>query len=58
MAENYVMGKSKYPGSPEVVLHILNAYVPLAGWNRCIKQDVGGGTNKGAMFVQSTALAW
>jgi hypothetical protein len=32
---------------------ILNAYFPLAGWNRHIKQDVGGGTKEGAMFIQS-----
>jgi hypothetical protein len=31
MAENYVTGTSKYPESPEVVLHILNAYVPPVG---------------------------
>ncbi len=31
MAENYVMGTSKYPESPEGVLRILNAYVPTAG---------------------------
>ncbi len=29
--ENYMTGTSKYPVSPEVVLHILNAYVPLPG---------------------------
>ena len=33
MAENYVTGMSKYPESPEVVLRILNAYQPPAGWN-------------------------
>jgi hypothetical protein len=31
MAENYVMGTSKYPESPEVVLCILTAYKPPAG---------------------------
>ncbi len=51
MAENYVTGTSKYPQSPEVVLHILNAYVPPAGWNRRVKQ--GGGGEEGAMFAQS-----
>jgi hypothetical protein len=29
--ENYVTGTSEYPVSPEVVLRILNAYVPPAG---------------------------
>ena len=33
MAENYVTGTSEYPESPEVVLHILNAYQPPARWN-------------------------
>jgi len=33
MAENYVTGTSEYPESPEVVLRILNAYQPPAGWN-------------------------
>jgi hypothetical protein len=32
MAENYVTGTSKYPTSPEMVLHILNAYTPPVGW--------------------------
>ncbi len=31
MAENYVMGTSEYPESPEVVLRILNGYVPPVG---------------------------
>ncbi len=53
MAENYVTGTSKYPESPEVVLRILNAYVPPAGWNRRIKQDYGSPAEKGAMFTQS-----
>jgi hypothetical protein len=35
--ENYMTGTSKYPVSPEVVLRILNAYIPPAGWNRCMK---------------------
>ena len=54
MAENYVMGTSEYPESPEVVLHILNAYVPPAGWNRRIKQDAANlSDHEGAMFAQS-----
>jgi hypothetical protein len=51
MAENYVTGTSKYPKSPEVGLRILNACVPPAGWNRCVKQ--GRGSEEGAMFAQS-----
>jgi hypothetical protein len=35
MKENFVMGTSMYPESPEAVLQILNAYVPPAGWNMC-----------------------
>ncbi len=31
MAENYVTGTREYPESPEVVLRILNAYLPPAG---------------------------
>jgi hypothetical protein len=52
MAENYVTRTSKYPKSPEVVLHNLSAYTPPLGWNRCLKQEEGVG-DKGAMFVQS-----
>jgi hypothetical protein len=52
MVENYATGTSKYPESPEVVLHILNAYVPPLGWNRCIKQDAGNTSVEGAMFSQ------
>ncbi len=33
IAENYVTGTSKYPESPKLVLHILNAYQPPPGWN-------------------------
>ena len=53
MAENYVTGTSEYPESPEVVLRILNAYVPPMGWNRRIKQDAGNLLDEGAMFAQS-----
>jgi hypothetical protein len=53
MAENYVTGTSKYPESPKVVLRILNAYVPPAGWNRRIKQDSGSPAEEGLMFAQS-----
>jgi hypothetical protein len=51
MAENYVTGTSKYPESPEVVLHILSAYTLPPGWNRRLKQE-GGVGDEGAMFVQ------
>jgi hypothetical protein len=53
MAENYLTRTSKYPESPEVVLRILNAYVPTAGWYRRIKQDYGSPAEEGAMFAQS-----
>jgi hypothetical protein len=56
MAENYATGTSKYPGSPEVVLCILNIYVPPAGWNRCVKQ--GRGSEEGVMFAQSINDSW
>ncbi len=54
MAEQYVTGTSEYPESPEVVLHILNAYVPQVGWNRRIKQDAGNLSDEGVMFAQSS----
>jgi hypothetical protein len=53
MAENYVTGTSEYPESPEVVLCILNAYVPPVGRNRNIKQDARNLSDEGAMFAQS-----
>jgi hypothetical protein len=56
MAENYVTGTSKYPESPEVVLCILNAYVPPAGWNRHVKQ--GRGSEEGVMIAQSVNDSW
>ncbi len=56
MAENYVMGTREYPKSPEVVLRILNAYVPPAGWNRRVEQ--GGGGEEGAMFAQFINDSW
>jgi hypothetical protein len=52
MAENYVTRTSKYPESPDVVLHILSAYTLSPGWNRRLKQQ-GGGGEEGAMFAQS-----
>jgi len=59
MAENYVTGTSEYPESPEVVLHILNAYQPPAGWNtNRRKQEAGTGTDKGAMFAQTDDDNW
>jgi hypothetical protein len=54
--ENYVTGTSEYPVSSEVVLHILNAYLPPAGWNRRMKQD-GGGDSR-AMFAQTDNDTW
>ena len=53
MAENYVIGTSEYPESPEVVLCILNAYIPPVGWNRRIKQDAGNLSDEGVMIAQS-----
>ncbi len=52
MVENYITGTSKYPESPDVVLCILNVYVPLLGWNRRIKQDAGNLSDEGAMFAR------
>jgi len=59
MAEYYVTGTSEYPESLEVVLHILNAYQPPAGWstNRR-KQEAGTGTVEGAMFAQTDNKNW
>ena len=57
MAENHVTRTSEYPESPEVMLRILNAYQPPAGWNRC-KQEAGAGTNEGAMFTQTDNDNW
>jgi hypothetical protein len=54
--ENYVTGTSEYPVSPEVVLRILNAYVPPTGWNRYMKQDGEG--DSGAMFAQTDNDTW
>jgi hypothetical protein len=53
MAENYVVGTSENPVSPEVILCILNAYIPPVGWNSCIKQDSGSPAEEEAMFAQS-----
>lgn len=53
IAENYVTGSSEYPESPEMVMRILNAYQPPR-WN--VKrggQEVGAGSEEGAMFAQS-----
>jgi hypothetical protein len=55
IAENYIAGTSEYPESPEMVLHILNAYQPLQGWNsnrRKETQDAGGMTKEGTVFAQ------
>ncbi len=45
-------GTSTYPGSPEAVLRILNAYQPPAGWGKR-RQDTGMGIEEGAMFAQA-----
>ena len=59
MAENYVTEMSEYPESLEVMLRILNAYQPPAGWNmNRRKQYAGAGTNEGAMFVQTDNDNW
>ena len=50
MKENFVMGMSMYPKSPEAVLRILNAYQPPAGWNKC-RQEAGAATKEGATFA-------
>jgi hypothetical protein len=52
MKENFVTGTSTYPGSPEAVLRILNAYQPLEGWGKR-RQDTGTGIEEGAMFAQT-----
>jgi hypothetical protein len=52
MKENFVTGMSTYPGSPEAVLRILNAYPPPVGWEKR-RQDAGAGTEEGAMFSQT-----
>jgi hypothetical protein len=53
MSENYVIGTNNYPDRPEIVLRILSVsvYTPPPGWNKCLKQDAGGG-DKGAMCNQ------
>jgi hypothetical protein len=58
MAEDYVTGTNEYPESSEVVLHIINTYIPPApaGWNRRVKQ--GRGSEEGAMFAQSVDDSW
>jgi hypothetical protein len=52
MKENFVMGTSTYPGSPEAVLRILNAYQRPAIWGKR-RLDAGTGTEEGAMFAQT-----
>ena len=52
MAENSVMGTSEYPESLEVVLCILTAYKPPAGWNKR-RQDAGAASKEWAMFAQT-----
>jgi hypothetical protein len=52
MKENFAMGTSKYPKSPEAVLRILNAYQPPAGWNKH-RQEAGTTSKEGAIFAQA-----
>jgi hypothetical protein len=52
MKENFMMGTSTYPKSPETVLCILNAYQPPVGWGKC-SQDARAGTKEGDMFAQT-----
>jgi hypothetical protein len=52
MKENFIMGTSKYPESPEILLQILNAYQPTAGWNKR-RQEAGTTSKEGAIFVQT-----
>jgi len=58
IAENYVTGTSEYPNSPEVVLRILTAYKPPAGWNNRRGQEAGAASKAGAMFAQSDGGNW
>ncbi len=57
MAENYVMGMSAYPKSPEVVFHILTAYKLHAGWNKR-RHDTGAAHEEGAMFARTEGNNW
>ncbi len=57
MAENYVTGMSEYPKSPEVVLRVLTAYKPPAGWNKR-RQDAGAASKEGAVFAQTEGNNW
>jgi hypothetical protein len=50
MKENFVMGTSKYPKSPEAVLRILNAYQLPAGWNKH-RLEAGTTSKEGAIFA-------
>jgi hypothetical protein len=52
MKENFVMGTSKFPKSPEAVLRILNAYQLPAGWNKR-RQEAGTTNKEGAIFAQA-----
>jgi hypothetical protein len=51
------MGTSEYPKSTEVVLCILTAYKPPAGWNKH-RQDSGAASKEGAMFAQTEGNNW
>ncbi len=53
MKENFVMGTSTYPESPDAVLRILNTYVPPAGWNKHL-QEAGAASEERAMFAQTS----
>ncbi len=52
ITENYITGMSDYPESLEVVLCLLTAYKPLAGWNKH-RLDAGAASKEGAMFAQT-----
>jgi hypothetical protein len=53
-----VTGTSEYPDSPEVVLRILTAYKPPAGWNKRRGQEAGTASEEGAMFAQADGGNW
>jgi hypothetical protein len=52
MKENFVMGTSTYPKSPEAIFRILDAYKPPTGWGKR-RQDAGAGTGEGAMLAHT-----
>jgi hypothetical protein len=52
MKENFVMGTSKYPESPEAVVQIPNAYQPPAGRNKH-RQEARTMSKEGAILAQT-----